>query len=1079
MVEISKLREFVKENLKLLLSEQDNSRALKELKKRKFVKEWKKKFGVPTDGEILKEAILILIKIRKVESLEKLEKLVETLPTIKHKAGDLSAYSAYLTDKKSIIDETDIRELQTTEVKEKIVGGIINEAKKDARKIRNEAHLEASKELKKIENEKSELESIRKQIEDLEIKPEQIGEQLEQFVDSTDEKTIRIWWEQLGLVGDPFPGENKGLSPAIDNRFSDSPETGDEIRNQFFNDVLIRTKLFNEFAFKIEKYPQEFLTNTFLVLGEFGSGKSVFFEFIEKELYKNGFLPIPIWIDTKSDIESMFNQFYRSILSSKNLRKRYMETVGTDLRSRIKNNDKEEVCYVISEIESVRPLNGVVFIIDGLHKYDDAEGTANSIRFIERLQNFSDMIYNEGIHYSIFIAGTPKWFEFLKNKGSLSGSLTKSNILPLEEVGVASAYEMFNKRFKNFSRDKEKPVHVPKKNVEIIYSRLKGRLTRQLGFRDYIDELMPSLKNGNIKDVVINPLYSTDIIGSIFLELQTYENGALLAKLNNLKEYFSSKPQNALKILNFLLAVFDYGFIPSDDPFYKSNKNFFGLLLNFGLLKEATSSGKVGVTVSKDLKSFNDTIQRTFGYRFSEVVLELAKSKILALDKLDDASAAPPEEIRILENILLQNPEWKPRFKPYISNAISLHEVILETQIPDYSTVLNAEESLKCLLNMVFEALDASSSENNSFEYLHSRITHPKFQELFNDIRDYAPASYKIQQLKSQGNASDDKEYSELFYDYRRAYISICKAINELVKGHNAMSLNRTYLSESDIGKLYLIRKMFVEKNLSRCVELLSEYYEELMRCYLYNLLRLKYGEKYKRRFGKDINDRIFNNLEKGKRSTLIQEENRNCLYHCDRADYEKITLGDDKSRANWNQIFSPILPFPKARERYAIFFSDLHPFITGEAHNWDKITWEKNIDKLRSIMNQLTELVERFNYSYVLLLRPNNIHVIQEGESKRIYFSFYPKLEDKDHLVPVDLDNNVMEKVLVKIFKKLENSETISFAINDDISLSQEFGLQYREIVASVAYAIKNHKLSMKLINGVYILGKYSSEEQ
>ena len=109
----------------------------------------------------------------------------------------------------------------------------------------------------------------------------------------------------------------------------------------------------------------------------------------------------------------------------------------------------------------------------------------------------------------------------LKEDTSLSGSISKNNLIELPEVDMLSAYNMVNKRFSAFAEDTERAISIPKSNVERLSNALKKRTSRPLTFRDYIDELIPSLKEGDTKNIHVHPLYSKDLINSIFQELQT------------------------------------------------------------------------------------------------------------------------------------------------------------------------------------------------------------------------------------------------------------------------------------------------------------------------------------------------------------------------------------------------------------------------------------------------------------------------------------------------------------------------------------------------------------------------------
>ncbi|MCK5283256.1 MAG: hypothetical protein KAK00_07645 [Nanoarchaeota archaeon] len=1068
-----KLREFVKYNFNIIFSSTNKSKAIKDASKRFFIKELNKKFGIAKPVQIAEESICLLIKSKKIGSIEELKKSIENIPFLRNNIINFEKFENQIkTSKECIISRDDLAKIESEEFRKKIQDKLMDETKDEIDKIRNEKIQDLEEKEKILLKEGERLAKIKEELDSLHIDDELVEKEFEYFTEEERKETKNIWWKELGFIGDPFPGENKGLIPTVESRFTHEKDISEEKRIEFFDNILIRNDIFNDFDTRINKNLGDFLGNSFVMIGGFGSGKSVLFEFVEMHASKNNILCIPVWINCKKDIDELYRDLYKQILRSPNLKRRYSELVGIELGSRVNNFDKEEVCDVLSEIKSVVDIRGVLFIIDGMHIMEDL--SKNALKFVKSLQNLSEPLNQFGIKSTFMIAGALKWINDIKQDSGLSGSVSKRNVITLPEADSSIAYEMFNKRFKAFSKDKNNFSHISKNNIERTYKILRKRLSRPVSFRDYIDELIPSVKEGDLKNIYINPLYSHEILNKIYNLLEK-EDTSLFEKINYVKKYFSKYPKNVIKIMKVLIGI--SSFKSKDSRFFSENRTFLSLLLKFGLIKEGISSNTVGVRPSDIVSKFDAKLKNEFGYRFNDIILALSREKILAAENKKLYYEELPEEIKIIQNLLIQNPEWKSELEDIFQDVLKVHSEIIETRVFSESIVNKCKDSICLLFSALFKIIKIPNKGFKEFQEINEYILSEELKWLFDYIKVYETFYNKIYKIQNEG-ATENVVYAELIADYKRAFLAITKIIQDSVRTHHIMSINHPLFKISDMARFYKIRKEYMETNYTNTAKEFGIYYEEKMRLNLHNIFRIKYGEDYRFSLGVKVNQSIKTNQDKSDRSIYHKRDNPNFLYDADRLDYAYLILdnyrGQNNKSQNWNHVFSYIF-YSIPRNTLEHYFTIIHPFITGDAHHWHKSVWEDNLDHLREAMSYFAKICQSLNNSYLLLLDANNI-LIEKGndnEKGKIYFSFYADCKDKDSLKPLIINTTVFNRIWAYIDSLIQSDKEVKINFEEPLDIEHKFKCKYDEFIGTLAYGIKKQKIKLEFSSGNYVLVK------
>jgi len=1073
------INNFIIKYQKFISSDKDKTPQIKEGKKN-FIEKYGKKYGILKNNEIAKNYILYLIEIQKVKDISDIEKQIKNSFFLRKNITNVSIFEIHLKMPKDCleINTEDIKKLQSEKYIIKKTQDYVNKAKikaeKEVKIIKEKAKTEIIKEKIELEKEKEKFAEIKSQLDDLKIDDVEFEKEtailLDSYSENLEKETSDIWWKKLNLIQNPFPTKT-GLKRVVQDKFKESNESPTEKeKNDFLNQIIVKTPIFLEFEKEIDSSPEDILDKNYLILGEFGSGKSVFSESLSGPLIFNQILPIYIWLDSSKDVEDISYQFYKEILNSNDLNSKYLELFNYKINKLELEYNKLSLAQIIKEIIKKGGYRGIVIFVDGLHK--EEEFYASSLRFVRNLQNLTDFLIDQDIHVSHFITGSKIWEKELLQNSSLSGSFYQIKNMP--EINDFHALTMFNRRFFNLSADLDRPTQIKKDFINRIYKRIKGRSTKNATFRDFIDVILPSLQEGNLESVHINPLYDKQTMEKIFYNLKESHSG-LYQGFIELKNYFTKKPQNAIKLVNLLVGVFNTKLIIEDSSLFKEKKHFFKLLSHLNLIqKRIIKNNEVAWKIDSKIERFNSEIQKLSSFNFSDVILDLFKSYILE-EKTKSEEKETNMETNLLESILISNPKWKKELELRIKDTIKKHQELISlkghiglNKINKDEIIQKVENSLKPLIETIFISSKLNIT-NENFDQLNKRLME---SWIFEKIQEYALFHNKRYYLKTQTNAEKlDKDYIEFISLYYRIYPKLVILLEEFIKLENILPLGSNFLTIEDVKIFHLLRSKYYENDYSGLLKLLNSYYEDKMRENLYNLFKIKYGAKWKSRLGTIVNDYINGIKIKNKNSYLSFKENPNILNYADRKHYSLIILDKIKiktgelnnSSQNWNQIFNFIYS-GISKEQLGFYFSSIEPFLIGSSHNYSSKVWADNSHKLSFALRNLIEVIEGINKIYYLILEKNNIY-IEEGEedSKMIYFSFMPKFNDKSHLLPYKLvKGEICKKIGEKIEDKFNENKEIIINFEDEETIMYKFKCQYNDFIATLAVLIKNEKIDL-----------------
>jgi hypothetical protein len=175
------------------------------------------------------------------------------------------------------------------------------------------------------------------------------------------------WWQRLHLTDDPFKS-TEGL-------FKVNPE--------LYNSVVVKTRIFQRYLGYLERIPGELYKNT-IFFGEFGSGKTTLFQYLQKALEAHHIDSVFIHLYAEKDFQSLKIIFKEKLVSE--LRGLLGEKDFGVLEQEFNDIDTE-LYSILSRLRQKPMLKGLVVFVDDLNKRREDFGIA--LEFLNYLQVFT------------------------------------------------------------------------------------------------------------------------------------------------------------------------------------------------------------------------------------------------------------------------------------------------------------------------------------------------------------------------------------------------------------------------------------------------------------------------------------------------------------------------------------------------------------------------------------------------------------------------------------------------------------------------------------------------------------------
>jgi len=1023
---------FIRDNIKILFSEKNLDSVKKNFHKF-YNKHVKPHGGKPKNHELSTATIGYCIKNGIFTDIGGIRIAVDKSEFLKKYIyeKDFESFEKSLAiqkDQESFISIDDLNQLHKKEYLTKKEQELRNKVKEEVEKeieerfSRREQKLEEKAE--RIKEEEERLQKFKSRIdrfENIEI--------TEKDIEITDyqQKTLPpdeniIWYKRLGLERNPFPTTD-GLS---------------KIPEKFYDEIVLKTETFSKYYAIASQNPEEFLHKSVVICGQFGCGKTTLFDYLKRPLVYNSLLPIHIIVDAEKDVDIIKRNFYTMLFSK--LADKYKEIFSIDARNIFHETNKSTLAGIMKAIISNTKYIGFIIFIDGLHKEESY--IEQAYKFINGLQNTIDFFIREEIPIGTFIAGSNRWFGELTANPSLIGS--RKDLESIPEITVDQAFEMINKRFSAFAQDKDDPPKVKRSEIKNYYLALKSRLPRDITSRDIVDAIMGRLTKSEFDFVYLRAQLSKDILNLIYSELNKHRE--LSDNFGKLKNILKNHQDKFFLSIQMLVKIYENKFVKENSKIFNSFPMIFGVLFNCGLIqKYEGKKDNFRWGLSKEILDFDNDINTKYSYRLDDYLIKLfvkerhQKPTLMGIES---------EEATKLNDIIKSNRNWGTKIIIGLEDTIVLHKKILRHKSSEKGIISNDKiikettKPLITLLETIFYVTegkypDVGGLKNLYEKFSESWLSSPEFIEYFNKIGYIRKNDIQINLIKS----------AEICVDYERAFKSLTALLDNCIRWNSVMDLSSPDLNLNDKKQLHNFREEFYNREFFSASRLLTDYTENKLRKFLFNILTIKFGNKWRRRLGKEINLYIDNIKEKEEKSRIGGQNFINDLYNCDRTHYKKIILD---VKGNWELIFKntfhPIRE-NEIREKLTLIFS----FSVKDKHNAPESLFKRKEADLLLAAHNVKTLLELIDTSYQKLIDLQNFFV----KNNKYYFSFL-KLKDENNLNPIILNHDEMKNVVEKLSKNIQNSKPYKLVINDAELIKYEYSCDYRIFIAIICFCLK-----------------------
>ena len=987
---------FIRENLKTLQQKEFPEEVYK-LKKHEYFIKHKRILGKPKDPEIAKITISYLINKNLLKTEATLTKFLN-LPFFKKNIFDVDIFYEELKLKNlnsnTIINPSEIGKAEyATQIEQEIKDKVISASKK----FLDEQNKQVQDQ---IEQKKKELESIPTRLDEVEIVEPEI---------TKSDKEMREWWQILNLREDPIP---------IQEGFQ-------KIDADYYDDIVVHTDIFNQYVNYSNNLPDQIFKNT-IFYGEFGSGKTSFFDYLKQILSRNKILLVyvPIW--PSIDAEKIILDFKTDLIASLNDESKKF---GTNLEHINSENHDQTIKKLLEELQLQHNFKGFVIVVDDLHKHDKAFDAV--VLFLSSLQIFiSKLTRGSKFNATAYVAGKPSWKSKIQSEPSLSGSLIREEEMP--EITVSHAYSMLNKRMVAFSINPEKKNIVGNTFVKEVYDEL-NKNNKIITFRTFLQKALDEFKMSNFDKVVtINPnAISIEIIENVKERIKQSSKlnsqfEVLLSLIQNNNEETQQSCFECLGTLYLEKKMYESNHI------WERNKWRLGKLRDAGLIINHEDEDGCYWSITKEIRMFNEKIINQYGVSLEEYLIRVFFTT--TVKKPRKTSYPELQKLKKIEKSCTEN-----NYKKIIQYAINDYKKFLDINEKQVIDITPGDLVNNCITVM--------ASLTRAFMLLNGI---PKIVGNDIDILDFWTTFWKKPSpiIEFIDNVESSKKLDSTVANYifgicREAIQVTISFMEDQIAKNRIFQLSYENLTNEDCEKIDLCRTCWSDGDYYGISEVISDYLEKKIRQNIFNIFKLFYGSvecRYKR-YPNAITQVMKNKIaidQKRGMSKIVNE-----LQFLDRGEYKILmTRNTDENYSkhgemNWNEVFKTIFS-PWDQVGLLKFLDRFANINISVAHNKTESIGRQNQPEIRSYLMDAIFVIQKINSSYDKIFK-NGVKTIKSKH----YFGFKKKL---DTMVIDDVSPKTERtRGVIDALKKMEQ---IDVNLEDPNYLESLYSVDYREFV-------------------------------
>ena len=1009
------IRLFIKRNSRMFRLDPFPSKAFKKLKRDFFLDYAKTR--VPKDSEIAGEIIEGMITSAQIKTDIDLQKIL-ALPFFKEKIHNRAYYHERLylrTQQKEPL--LDVLRLEEAEYAEKIKEELKKKAREELIQEKEVKIQELEERIRRKKEEYLFLPSI------LDVRVYPVPEVLESEEISDQEIAYVPWWERLGLKDDPFH-QLEGLS---------------KISREMYDQIVYKTKIFNKYEQMIEKSPRELYKNT-VFFGQFGSGKTTFFDYVNPKLYDHKIYPIYIQLGGEFEVRELIFEFNKQM--NVHLSRLYKVIVGRSSPLLDTLDDKQAITELLRKLADYGAKGFVVFI-DDLHKGD----LDKALRFMSYLQVLTSQLLRQTINLNIgfFVAGSLEWERRMAHDDKFSGSVSREERMPPVKLEVA--LDALNRRLKAFAKNPDNPRQIERMFLGKIYKKLQY-VGQDITFRRVMREVINEFEAGHFEPLSVDPIrIPVSTLDKIKKALET--NRILRGKFYKLiygsRHLKASQKRRCLELL--VNVYLQNGLLESE--IREADAPFLQQLARVGLIVKVEVKDRLIWRITQPLWYLNKQIVQHYNLSLEDYLLKIYYAE---LPKAKRKVKLLGPEVEYLDALLASMKQ--DLIRNLLSEARRLHVSIIETG----DKYLNTEEDSADIIEKCAKSLARLTKAYQIYEKLPTNIEVSDLDVLAFWKDFWWSPEVILQFARACRSGQEDKRRAapHIVSLYREAFPQIFGFFKDEYEKSRQFHIPLMDLKNDEIKLLHECRDLWRENQYKELAGKLTRHIERKLRGFLFNIYAVLYGDFNHRIkwLDRDSKKYILANIRKERSKGF--SVSRNEFQQLNRAQYRNLMTGVNGSpvgRRNWNHIFSTVFAqwSEKDLDSYLDMFAEINIKVS---HLKDDSIGPSEQDYVYNFMQKSMRFMMNINQAYLKLL---------SGDCFRFgppnaYLSL-SEFKDFETLTPVMLDKEDAELMHEAFLGK----DKLKIPLDDQEYVEGFMGLSYRKIYALLALLLNQTEQQLR----------------
>jgi hypothetical protein len=990
---------FIRENLELLTTSPFRQAEYRRKKQQYFLeRHGNSKQGNPRDSEIASETVWFLIRRGGIQTKEQLDKVLSSgLPA--EKCPNREIFDEALQargPRKAVIDYGKVRRDDFLEsLREQIRGQLEKELRLQGRSLQDEETIrEADRIIKERLDMIASLPSVidARDFEEPAKPPEE---------PEADERLL--WWEKLNLTDDPFK-QKEGLY---------------DIEPERYDDVVVKTPLFQQYLRYMDEIPQELFKNTIL-FGEYGSGKTAFFQYLKKAMDARQIDSVIVSLSGYPNFQAFKSAFE--------------EKLADELRDLMGDEGETTSLKVLMRKVGQRPkFKGLVVFIDNMNKL--REDTPAALTFLAYLQVYRNELAQEvSGKLGFYVAGALAWQDTIKSEPRYSGSLLRREVIPA--ITADQAIEMLNRRLESYYPNPDVKRTVKREFVEQVYKNLVTH-NEELTFRKFMERLQIEFEDNDFTVLAADPVkIPEEILSNI---RTTFQSDPVLKERFRtlLEDGIKVNQENRIYCIRLLAEIFRRERTKRmRDEDFDEGKMFYLKMLEKAVLVARVDEGnhQHSWAVCPELERMNKAIAARYSLSLDDYLLKIYGASRASRRKTNEE----------LEQIRVFSEECEAESRGLLSKVLTLHAEISEA-LEHYTEKATKPEILrKCVdsLNALtqFYATYVERPEETALEQV--------------DLMFWKDFWYFPEEIAEfQNRISDEEECLEHIWNTVGSYGQAFKVLSRFVrKEYRALStvqISSHGLNNEDIKALVNARDRWMGGESELCVRALKDHIQRKTRTFVQNVMTLIYGDFPNRLKHMDVKSqgKIQAAIDSGKLKRGSRFNEIDLLSFDDLVTLMTNSHGGN-SASCWEYVFKKIFHPTTIRdlERYKDSLRKLS--ITSEKAAESS---EDEVLALREIITVTVDMTRKMNAGYDLLLK--SVFLEPAGSGTNLYLSL-AELSDKSELPVLQFQPNTARMLV-------EGLSSGDLALDDPAFIQDYYAksLSYREFFVYLALALDPDK--------------------